>query len=523
MKSPLHILHLEDDAADATIIREQLRHDGIDCESTCVETRGDFIAALEGGEIDLVLSDFSLPAFDGAAATEIVRARWPELPFILVSGTLGEELAIDSLQRGATDYVLKDRLSRLAPAVRRAMHEVDERVERRRLEGQFIESQKRQVVGQFTSGVAHDFANILGVIIGYTDLIISDLAPHDHAHRYAGEIRTASERAVGLTRQLLLVSSRQTVEPVVLDLSAVVNDLDRLLRRLLAADIEMSVEAGADLPRVKADPGYLGQVLMNLVVNARDAMPEGGKLSIKTSNVTTEREIADASPPVPPGRYAVLGVTDNGLGMTPEVKGRLFEPFFTTKEAGKGAGLGLATCHTIVQQSGGHIRVQSEPGGGARFEIYFPAVQAPLTPVAPKALRNAWPRGRETLLLVEDEPAVRTLARDVLAAQGYEVLCAANGQEGLTVAREHRGAPIGLVVTDVVMPSMGGKLMAEWLRATHPGLKVLFTSDYSDEAITRPGGLDPGVDFLQKPYTPSHLTRKVRELLDDKPQPAGGS
>lgn len=519
MKAPLHILHLEDNLNDAALAAAHLETAGIDCTITVVQDRSGFVTALEAGGVDLVLSDFTLPGFHGAYALAMLKERWPDLPVILLSGTVGEEFAIDSLKNGATDYVLKHRLLRLAPAVRRAMLEVDARSERQRLEAQFIEAQKMEVIGRLAGGVAHDFANILGVIIGYADLIIADLDPHSSVQRYVEEIRNASDRAVGLTRQLLVVSSRETVQPSVLDLNEVVKDLDRMLRRLVDENIEMTVEAAPDLKRVKADPGYVGQVLMNLVVNARDAMPHGGKLSIKTSNVTCERTIAQATPPIHPGNYVVLGVADTGAGITPEVKKRLFEAFFTTKERGKGTGLGLATCHTIVQQCGGHIRVQSEAGEGAIFEIYLPPVELPLSAVAPRAAPGPLPRGRETLLVVEDEPAVRHLARDVLVAQGYEVLSASNGQDALHVARDY-GAPIRLVVTDVVMPLMGGKVMAEGLKSSYPGLKVLFTSGYSDETITRHGVLDPGVEFLPKPYTPSGLVRKVRELLDETLQPA---
>lgn len=519
MKAPLHILHLEDNANDSILAAANLEAAGIDCAITLVQDRGGFVAALEAGGIDLVLSDFTLPVFHGKYALAMLVERWPDIPVILLSGTVGEEFAIDSLKSGATDYVLKHHLSRLAPAVRRAMLEVDARSERRRLELQVIEAQKMEVIGQLAGGVAHDFANILGVIIGYTDLIIADLDPNNPVQKYAEEIRNASDRAVGLTRQLLVVSSRETVQPIVLNLNETVKDLDRMLRRLVDENIEITIEASADLHRVKADPGYVGQVLMNLVVNARDAMPEGGMLSVKTSNVTCECRIAEATPPIDPGTYVVLSVSDTGTGMTPEVKKRLFEAFFTTKEKGKGTGLGLATCRTIVQQSGGHIRVQSEAGQGATFEIYLPAVELPLSALVSRAAPGLLPRGTETLLVVEDEPSVRHLARDVLAGQGYEVLSASNGQDGLHVARDHHGAPIRLVVTDVIMPLMGGKVMAEWLKSTYPGLKVLFTSGYSDETITRHGVLDPDVEFLPKPYTPSGLTRKVRELLDKTLQP----
>jgi two-component system cell cycle sensor histidine kinase/response regulator CckA len=518
-RHPLQILHLEDDPNDAALVRAALEGAGIACTIERVQDRAPFIAALERGGYDLVLSDFSLPAFDGLTAMRLVRERWPDLPVILVSGTLGEDLAIDSLKNGATDYVMKKRLSRLAPAVQRAMQEVDARIHHRALEAQFIEAQKMEVIGQLAGGVAHDFNNILAVIMGYSDLIASDLEADHPLRKYTQEIRHASERAAGLTRQLLVFSRKQTVLPVVLDLNAVVKEMEEMLRRLIDENIAMSVTPCDLIGYVKADPGYAGQVLMNLVVNARDAMPSGGQLTIATRNVTLGDDRAPALAGAPSGDYVMLSVSDTGTGMTPEVKARLFEPFFTTKPSGKGTGLGLATCQTIVQQSGGQIEVLSVVGRGTTFRVYFPRVELPLQ-AAPKASpAGPLPRGTETLLVVEDEPSVRHLARGVLEAQGYHVLSASNGQDALHVARAHEGEMIRLVVTDVIMPLMGGKVMAEWLKTTYPDLKVLFTSGYTDDAITHHGVLEKGVEFLPKPYTPATLIRKVRELLDSPPAP----
>jgi len=307
---------------------------------------------------------------------------------------------------------------------------------------------------------------------------------------------------------------QQKVQPVVLDLNEVVKDLDRMLRRLIGENIQMTIVPGNHIGRVKADPGYIGQVLMNLVVNARDAMPNGGKLVIATNNVTLDENSARARTGATPGDYVMLSVSDTGTGMTDEVKARLFEAFFTTKPKGKGTGLGLATCQTIAQQSGGHIGVESEIGKGTTFRIYLPQVKQPLAVEARPIQTGPLPRGSETLLVVEDEPSVRHLARGVLEAQGYKVLSASNGQEALHVAREHKGSPIRLVITDVIMPLMSGKVMAEWLKTTYPGLSILFTSGYTDDAIAQHGVLEPDVAFLPKPYTPAALARKVREILD---------
>jgi signal transduction histidine kinase len=520
MKSPLHILHLEDNPNDAALVQATLEAGGIRCAATRAQNRDDFVAALQRGGVDLILSDFSLPAFDGLSALKIARGMHPDLPVIMVSGTLGEERAIDSLKSGATDYVLKGRLSRLVPAVRRAMQEVEERAERRRLEAQFIEAQKMLVIGQLAGGIAHDFNNILFVIIGCNDLITSALGPGSPLLKHTVMIRHATERAAGVTRQLLVFSRKQTVQPVVLDLNEVVTDLNKMLRRLIDENIEMTIVPGKQSGRVKADSGYIGQVLMNLAVNARDAMPNGGKLSIATNNVTLDETYARAHTGVIPGDYVMLSVSDTGTGMTDEVKAHLFEAFFTTKPTGKGTGLGLATCQTIVQQSGGHIGVCSEVGKGTTFKVYFPRVEQPLDAASGPIQSGPLPRGTETLLVVEDDPSVRELARRVLEAQGYEVLPASNGQDALQVARDHKGAPIRLVVTDVIMPLMGGKAMAGRLRASYPGLKMLFTSGYTDDAITLHGVLEPGVEFLAKPYTPATLARKVREMLDQPGAPA---
>jgi len=516
----LQILHLEDDPHDATLVQSTLAAASVGCIVTRVQTRAEYAAALDRGGFDLILSDYSLPGFDGLSAIALARERRPNTPVILVSGTLGEELAIESLKSGATDYVLKQRLSRLAPAVRRAMQEVAARAERVRLEAQFIEAQKMEVIGQLASGIAHDFNNILAVIFGYSDLIISELGADSPSGKHAYEIRHASERAAGLTRQLLVFSRKQKVLPVVLDLNEVVQNLEGMLRRLIDENIELTIVPGDHLGRIRADAGYLGQVVMNLVVNARDAMPSGGRLTIALGNITLAAPTEGARGG-PAGDYVMLRITDTGTGMEPEVKGRLFEAFFTTKTAGKGTGLGLATCQTIVQQCGGHIRVQSEVGVGSSFTVCFPRVFQPLAETARPDVSRPLRRGTETLLVVEDEPSVRQLACSVLQSLGYEVLSASNGQDALHVAREHGGSRISLVVTDVVMPLMGGKMMADWLRALHPNLKILFTSGYTDEAIASQGGREPGIEFLPKPYSPSMLADKVRAMLDTRPEEAG--
>ncbi|MEY2488902.1 MAG: two-component system, cell cycle sensor histidine kinase and response regulator CckA [Verrucomicrobiota bacterium] len=516
MRSPLRILHLEDDENDAALVQDSLGAGAIFSTTRRVHTRHAFEAALDGGEIDLILSDYSMPGFDGVSALEIAHARRPEVPLIFVSGTLGEEKAIDSLKNGATDYILKGRLGRLAPAVQRAMEEVNARLERQRLEERFIEAQKMEVIGQLAGGVAHDFNNLLAVIMGYSEVMLAELEPESGLYEYAEEIRNASERAVGVTRQLLVFSRKQTVQPVVLDLQNAVEKLDCMLGRLIGENIELTITGENHGGYIRADNGYIGQVLMNLVVNARDAMPDGGKLTIAIANVALDQDYADAHPGEMPGDFVKLSVSDTGTGMTDEVKAHLFETFFTTKPVGKGTGLGLATCQSIVRQCGGHIGVSSELGKGTTFDIYFPRVEKPAVDIS-ASLNQIGPAkgGTETLLIVEDEASLRNLARSVLGKLGYKVLSASNGHDGLRAAREHKGAPIRLVITDVIMPVMGGKVMADKLIADYPDLKILFTSGYTDDAIAHHGMLDPGVHLLLKPHTPAALARTVRELLDE--------
>ena len=387
------------------------------------------------------------------------------------------------------------------------------------MEAQLISGQKREVVGRLASGVAHDFNNILAVIIGYADLLLGSLPAGESRRDDVEEILRAGERGAGLTKQLLAFSRDQIENPVALDLNDVVNGLDRMLRQLVGEDIELTLDCDPAIGRVKADSGQLGQVLMNLVVNARDAMPEGGRLRVATRAHAHSKDAPisrRSSRDHPAGDYVVLSVVDTGTGITDDVRAHLFEPFFSTKPSSRGTGLGLATCQTIVAQSGGFIDVTSKVGEGTTFSVYLPQADDAIsdvvaTPVDRKATIS---HGTETLLLVEDEPSVRRLACTVLQARGYHVLTAANGQDGLRVAREHQGSPIELVITDVVMPVMGGRTMVAWLQTSFPDLRVLFTSGYTDDTVADLGVLDPGVDFLAKPYTPATLTDKVREMLE---------
>jgi PAS domain S-box-containing protein len=385
----------------------------------------------------------------------------------------------------------------------------------RRLEEQFRQAQKMEAVGTLAGGVAHDFNNLLTVINGYSDLLLSDLEPGDPMRELLVEIHKAGVQGALLTRQMLMFSRQQVVEPKVLDLNAVIADTEKMLRRLIREDIILTTALAPSLAAVKSDPGQLEQVLMNLSVNARDAMPHGGRLTIETRNVTLDETYNRMHPQVRPGEYVLLAVSDTGTGMDPQTKARVFEPFFTTKGAGKGTGLGLAVVHGVVTQGEGHIEVYSEVGQGTTFKLYLPAVKEQLKSGKSVHGLDPMPRGSETLLLVEDEDAVRALARHVLTACGYTVLEAADGRDAVQVAERHAGS-IDLVVSDVVMPHLGGRQLVERLVAVRPGMKVLFLSGYTDYAVVRHGVLEADHAFLQKPFTPTALAQKVRDVLGQK-------
>ncbi|MCM3877502.1 MAG: PAS domain S-box protein [Thermoanaerobaculia bacterium] len=385
--------------------------------------------------------------------------------------------------------------------------------DRLQLEAQLRVSQKMEGIGRLAGGIAHDFNNLLTAILGYSELMEAQLPDDEDLRSSLSEIHLAGERAAALTRQLLAFSRRQVLQPRLLDLNAVVSEVEKLLRRLIGEDVELVTRLDPASGTVKADPGQLEQVLMNLAVNARDAMPEGGTLTIETANTRLDAGFTAANPGAQSGEFTILTVSDTGIGMSDEVRSHAFEPFFTTKEQGKGTGLGLATAYGIVKQSDGYITVDSEPGRGAKFRIYFPRAVGEAAASGLGERPPLSPRGTETILLVEDESGVRRLSRTILEAQGYTVLEAASGEEALEIARSHTGE-IHLVATDVVMPGMSGRVLWDRLRVLRPGPRILFMSGYTDDAIARHGVLDPGIAFLQKPFTPFGLAHKVREVLD---------
>jgi hypothetical protein len=641
MDKPLRVLHLEDQPEDAELVHAALAADGLQCQIRIVDTRQGFVEALDGDRPDIILSDFSLPGIDGLSALAIARERATDVPFILVSGTLGEEAAVDSLRSGATDYVLKHRLARLAPAVRRAVAEAAEarkrsqaermfrtllenapdalilvdrdgtivllnaRAEhmfgyarkellgqgmdallsgasrgehaalragyfadpaglntaaarelrgrrkdgkefpveislspldtedgmlvtnairdisdRKQLEAQLLQSQKMEAIGLLAGGVAHDFNNLLNVISGYGEMLLKGVPNDDPKRGRLEQILGAAARAASLTRQLLAFSRKDVIQTRVLDLNAILVEMEKMLRRLIGEDIDLTVRTEPGLGRVKADRGQIEQIVMNLVVNARDAMPKGGKLTLRTTGVEVDPGLARRHPGARPGSYVCLEVSDNGVGMKPDVKEHIFEPFFTTKPMGQGTGLGLATVYGIIEQGGGFLSVDSEPGRGTTFRIRLPAVAESPETVRPEAADARSLDGSETILLVEDEAVVRNLTREILQSYGYTVLEAADVDEAHRLCEKH-GAEIHLLLTDVVMPRMSGRELAARLTAFHPGIKVLYMSGYADDTLIKHGVAGPGVPFLQKPFTPTGLARKVRDVLERKPVAPG--
>ena len=639
----LRIVHLEDNPHDREFVRRALLKAGIPCEFTYAENFEEFDAALSGSRPHLILSDFTLPCYSGTEALAFAKKHYPEVPYIFVSGTIGEERAVDSLKGGATDYVLKHNLSRLPAAVEQAtrvaresvrrrqaevalresetrfremaenirdvfwisspegthllyvspgyahiwgrsvaeLHEqpdvwvssiVDEErdrvlkalatlaqggevrieyrirrpdgavrwvetraypsvdsggaahavgvsadiTERKLLQQQLLQAQKMEAIGQLAGGIAHDFNNLLTVINGYASLTLASENTPENIKKPLEHIHAAGERAANLTRQLLVFSRKQAMQFRAVDLNQAIEESTRMLARLIGEQIELHLQLDSSLPQVEADTGMIEQVLMNLVVNARDAMPQGGRLLITTESLEISVAESKASPGKRPGHFVRLSVSDTGGGIAPEILPKIFEPFFTTKGIGKGTGLGLAMVFGIVENHHGWIHTESRVGEGTIFRIYLPVASVPASgEQGPVDEENAG-RGTEMILLVEDDAPVRELTLTVLQNYGYTVLMASTGMEGLEVWKRNRGR-INLLLTDIVMPDgMTGLELAKLLRAADPTLKVICMSGYNQEVMGRQASATGNMEFIQKPCAPQTLARLVRHTLDEK-------
>ena len=516
MGKGLRLLLVEDRASDADLLLDQLHRFDYDVTWERVETREAMAAALARGPWDIVISDFSLPQFSAREALALHREIGLDLPFLIVSGTIQEEDAVDSLRLGADDFITKGRLARLGPAIERSLRESGERKARHTAEERLRQAQKMEAIGQLAGGVAHDFNNLLGVIQGYGELLLNDSPGEDVRRERVEQILQAAQRGAALTRQLLAFSRQQPVEARPMDVNAVVTGLQPMLTRLIGEDVEVATLLSDGLHLIKADAAQVAQVLLNLAVNARDAMKGGGRLIIETRNVDLDDSYVLSHPDASRGPHVLLAVSDTGHGMKPETLSHIFEPFFTTKDSGKGTGLGLATVYGITRRIGGHVGVYSEPGRGTTFKVYFPRTEETLAsapaPPAPEASRT----GSETVLLVEDEDSLRAVIGELLQQGGYKVIDGPTPEATLAAAEAHDG-PIHLVLTDLVMPRVSGMEAAARIRARRPDVKVLYMSGYTNAAAAHQASLPANHAFLQKPFSLDVLLRKLREVLDSPP------
>ena len=516
MQNPLRVLVVEDCEDDFALVVRTLRQEGYEVTARRVDSASTLENSLKDEKWNVVISDYSMPGFNGVAALRIVREAEPELPFIFLSGTIGEDNAVEAMRVGAQDYVMKGKLARLVPAIRRELREAENRREHRRAEQRMRQLEKFEAIGKLAGGIAHDFNNVIGAIMGWAELGGEQVPANSRAADYFLKIRDQSERAAGLTRQLLAYARRQILLPQNVNLNEIIADTTALLQKVIGEHIEFKTVLAPDLQITKADATQMGQVLLNLCFNARDAMPSGGQLLIETRTVQLDRDYCWRHADVDPGMYVQMSVSDTGIGMDAGTIEKIFEPFFTTKEIGKGTGLGLATVFGIVNQHRGIVDVYSEVGKGTVFHVYLPVSKGTAKmrqQIDEPALRG----GNETILVAEDHEALRETSRETLEALGYKVILARNGEEAVEKFLQNK-TEISLLLLDVVMPKSSGLDAYLKLSETKPNVPVIFTSGYSEEGVLLASMAENGGILLQKPYGPKILARKIRELLDKTQQ-----
>ena len=512
MSPPLRLLLVEDSADDADLIVRHLQRGGYDVGFERVDSREGLSRAIENGGWDLVICDYCMPQFSGTDALKLLREKGSEAPFIFVSGRMGEGAAVSALKLGAQDYVMKGNFGRLLPAIERELREVEEKRDRIQLEQRLRQLERFEAIGQLAGGVAHDFNNIVGAILGWAQLGMADADPYPGLRERFHKIRDEAQRAGKLTSQLLAFARRQLLQPKKLDLNNSIVGVAALLRSALGDQIEFKTVLTPDPSVVLADPVQIDQVLMNLCLNARDAMPTGGRLVIETRVTELGADFCRIHSYGVPGKYVVLLVSDTGTGMDEATVTRIFEPFFTTKELGRGTGLGLATVYGIVKQHEGLINVYSELGRGTTFDIYFPAVSGTADQRDSAATTEVAGRN-ETVLVADDHEGLRDIAQEFLTAWGYKVILARDGEEAVRLYRQHQGN-IQLVVLDVLMPLLSGPQAYGQISQITPGLPVVFTTGHTAEASLRDPAIGDRALFLQKPYSPQELGRTIRSALD---------
>ncbi len=510
----LRILYLEDSDLEAKRVCDAIRSDEIEFKIEQVKNKEEFVQAVKKREFDIVLAEASLPDFDGVAALDLVQQEELHTPFIFLAEDLEEDQAIESIKKGASDYVIKNQLSRLMPSIYRALRELEEEEGKKRTEEQLFQSQKLGSIGQLAGGVAHDFNNQLTVIIGFADILLDMIEETDPMYAYLDEIKKASDRSAQLTSQLLSFTRKQMGQKESVNPNKLILNMHGMFKRIVGENIDFQTLANDEVGIVHVDPFQIEHVLTNLVVNARDVMPDGGRLTIETVNIALDDEYVKSHPYAKPGEYVMITVSDTGSGIPEKVKERLFEPFFTTKENGKGTGLGLATSLAVIKQNGGHIGVYSEEGLGTTFKLYLPVADS--EPVKDqKEDENVIEQADECVLLVEDEESVRNIVSTMLQMKGYTVISAKNGRDAIRRVEEKKesGVYIRLLLTDIVMPHMTGAELAEKVRSISPKVQVLFMSGYTD-AYVKKEMVGEGSHFIQKPLSAKALNSKLREILD---------